>query len=67
MVENHYTKRKFKGNGYTKLASTNDKTLSNEHADSFVSASYKKIKLLNHELVMLHIQQTLTTTHQQQL
>ena len=38
------TKRRFKGNRYTKLASTNDKTLSNEHVDNFVSSSYKKIK-----------------------
>ena len=39
-----YTKPRFKGNRYTKLANINDKTLSTEHVDNFVSASYKKIK-----------------------
>ena len=39
-----YTKRRFKGNRYTKSVDTNDKALSNEQVDNFVSASYKKIK-----------------------
>ena len=39
-----YTKRRFKGNRYTKSVDTNDKALSNEHVDKFVSASYQKIK-----------------------
>ena len=39
-----YIKRRFKGNRYTKSVDTNDKALSNEQVDNFVSASYKKIK-----------------------
>ena len=39
-----HSKRRFKGNWHTKLANTNDKTLSNEHVDNFASSSYKKIK-----------------------
>ena len=46
-----YTKRRFKGNRYTKSANINDKTLSNEHVDNFVSASYKKIKSSTSDVV----------------
>ena len=34
----------FKDNRYTKLANTNDKALSNDQVDKFLSTSYKKIK-----------------------
>ena len=39
-----YTKSRFKGNRYTKLANTNNKTLSNEHVDNFVFVLYKNVK-----------------------
>ena len=48
-----YTKRRFKGNQYKKSVNTNDKTLSNEHGDNFVSASNKKIKLSTSHVVNL--------------
>ena len=38
------TKRRFQGNRYTKSASTNENTSSNEQVDRYLSASYKKIK-----------------------
>ena len=39
-----YIKRRFQGNRYTKSASTNENTSSNEQVDRYLSASYKKIK-----------------------
>ena len=39
-----YTKRRFQGNRYTKSASTNENSSSNEQVDRYLSASYKKIK-----------------------
>ena len=42
-----YTKRRFQGNRYTKSASTNENTSSNEQVDSYLSASYKKNKSLS--------------------